>query len=442
MAADPAQSFSNALGQGLGIMKSYRDEARLDEETTFNRKLALSAEARAQGAETRAVQNQEILLEENRYQIGRRPKKEEIEQTQLEGFKLNNEGQKQQNEWYPKIQAENIRSSKDTSARGWAQVGLERDRVNLARQQARSEQEDRDSRNAFRMLVSAVQTSDFNAIANNPKTGSAVLRMAGAAAGAPALLAAMQDPTGSWLRDPKQKRAVLNVAAIDLGKTADGLGFRRGSVSIADIRPSKTKGKLEMDFVGVNPKTGKLEKRVGNMDAARLFDKTAVFANTMNKITNDPQARSSLVSAFRSSEPDIYKDMVSFEISRRESAIKGLKDRTIKVANPQAYMAELQREVTLLQNNDSNTIGSIIFPRMQKVGREFVQSNTTRAYDNVESRASSTVRGNPDAIVKGINSVLERAARDPKYYASILKGAGISSSGGYDPNKVLQAIGR
>jgi hemerythrin superfamily protein len=196
-----------------------------------------------------------------------------------------------------------------------------------------------------------------------------------------------------------------------------------------------------MDFVGVNPKTGKVEKRVGNMDAARLFDKTAVFANTMNKITNDPQARSSLVSAFRSSEPDIYKDMLSFEISRRESAIKGLKDRTIKVENPQAYMAELQREVTLLQNNDSNTIGSIIFPRMQKVGREFVQSNTTRAYDRIESMAP-TAKDKPDAIIKGINAVMDRAARDPKYYASILKGAGISSSGGYDPNKVLQAIGR
>ena len=78
---------------------------------------------------------------------------------------------------------------------------------------------------------------------------------------------------------------------------------------------------------------------------------------------------------------------------------------------------------------------------MQKVGREFVQSNTSRAYDNVESR-STTARGNPDAIVKGMNSVLDRAARDPKYYASILKIAGIPSSGGYDPNKVLQALGR
>lgn len=442
MAADPAQSFSNALGQGLGIMKSYRDEARMDEETTFNRKLALSAEARAQGAEARAVENQGMLVEENKYQIGRRPFKEKVEQTQLTGFELNNEGQKQQNEWYPIIQQENIRSSKDTSARGWAQVGLDRDRINLAKQQARAEQEDRDSRNAFRMLVSAVQTSDYTAIANNPKTGSAVLRMAGAAAGAPTLFAAMQDPTGSWLRDPKQKRAVLNVAAINLGQTADNLGFKRGTVSIADIRPSKVKGQLKMDFVGVNPKTGRLEKREGNMDAARLFDKTAVFANTMNRITTDPKARASMVSAFRASDPEMFGEMVSHEITRREAAIKGLKDRTIKVANPQAYAADLQREVMLLQNNDPSTLGSVIFPRMEKVGREFVQSNTSRAYDKVESRGTSNVKGNSDAIVRGINGVLDRAARDPKYYASILKGAGISSSGGYDPNKVLQAIGR
>jgi hypothetical protein len=441
MAADPAQSFSNALGQGLGIMKSYRDEARLDEETKFNRTLALSAEKRAQGAEARAVENQGMLVEESKYQIGRRPFKEKVEQTQLTGFELNNEGQKQQNEWYPKIQRENIRSSQDTSSRGWAQIGLDRQRISLAKTQAAAEQEDRDSRNAFRMLVSAVQTSDYSSIANNPKAGSAVLRMAGAAAGAPTLLAAMQDPTGSWLNDPKQKRAVLNVAAINLGQTADNLGFRRGTVSIADIRPSKIKGQLKMDFVGINPKTGRLEKREGNMDAARLFDKTAVFANTMSRITTDPKARASMVSAFRASDPEMFKDMLGYEISRRETAIKGLKDRTIKVQNPQAYAQELQQELMLLQNNDPNTVGSIIFPRMEKVGREFVQSNTSRAYDNVEAR-SSKARGNPNAIVTGINSVLERAARDPKYYASILKTAGISSSGGYDPNKVLQAIGR
>jgi hypothetical protein len=238
MAADPAQSFSNALGQGLGIMKSYRDEARLDEETKFNRTLALSAEERAKAAERRAEQNQGILVEENQYQIGRRPFKEKVEQTQLTGFELNNEGQKQQNEWYPKIQQENIRSSRDTSSRGWAQIGLDRQRINLARQQAIADQEERESRNAFRSLISSIQTNDFQSISNQPKIANSILRLAGAAAGAPQILAAMQNPTGDWLRDPKSKRAVLNVAAIDLGKTAKNLGFQIGSVSVADIRPS------------------------------------------------------------------------------------------------------------------------------------------------------------------------------------------------------------
>jgi hypothetical protein len=437
---DPAESFSKALGQGLGMFKSYRDEARLDEETAFNRRIALNAEDRARSAEQRAVQTQNMLTEQNRYDISRRPFKEKVDQTQLEGFELNNKGQALENEWYPRIQEENLRSSRDASARGWAGIRNEQARISLARSEAAAVQAERDDRNAFRMLVGAIKTQDYNAIANNPKAGTAVLRMAGAAAGAPALLAAMQNPTGSWINDPRQKRAVLNVAAVDLGKTADNLGFRRGSVSIADLRPSNVKGKVNIDFVGINPRTGRLERRSGNMDANRLFDKAAVFANTMHKITNDPQARASMVNAFRAAVPDEYAEMLSFEISRREQAIKGLKEGTIKVADTTGYMTELQREVMLLQNNDSNAVGSVIFPRMQKVGREYVQSPTTRAYDGIEGRMTKG-RGNPDAVITGINTVLDRAARDRKYYDSILKGAGISSAGAFDPSKVLRALG-
>jgi hypothetical protein len=441
MAVDPAQSFSNALGQGLGIMKSYRDEARLDEETTFNRKIALSAEERSKNAEQRAQQNQSILVEQNEYEKVRRPFKEKVEQTQLTGFELNNQGQQQQNEWYPKIQAENIRSSKDSSARGWAQVGLERQRFNLAAAQAADERAERQERSAFRSLVQAVQTNDYSVVENNPKVSTAILRMAGAASGAPALLQAMQNPTGDWLKNPQTKRAVLNVAALDLGKTADNLGYKRGSVSVLDIRPSKTKGQLAIDFIGVNPKTGRLEKRVGEADAARVFDKTAVFANTMFRITNDPKSRAAMVRAFRSSVPDEYGEMVQYEVGRREKMIKGISDGTVTVDDPERAIVRLNDEIDRLSKGDPNVTGAILFPRIEKAGREYVQSSTTRAYEKVEGRAVSA-KGNPDAIVKGINGVIDRAARDPKFYAAILKKAGISSAGGFDANKVLKAIGR
>jgi len=48
MAIDPAQSFSNALGQGLGIMKSYRDETRLDEDRAFEKSMKLETQRQAQ----------------------------------------------------------------------------------------------------------------------------------------------------------------------------------------------------------------------------------------------------------------------------------------------------------------------------------------------------------------------------------------------------------
>lgn len=436
---DPAESFSRALGQGLATFKQYRDEARMDDEIAFNRTMALKAEERAVNADKRAADLHNIALETNKYEVGRRPFREKVEQTQLEGYQLDNEGQRIDNEWKPKLNAETLRSSQDASARGWAGIRMEGARLSLARAEFAAQQEERDQRNAFKNLVAAIKTNDYSALTNNPKAAQSVLRLAGAAAGAPTLLAAMQNPTGSWLNDPKQKRAVLNVAAIDLGKTASNFGFRKGTVTIADLRPSKAKGMVNIDFVGLNPKTNKLEFRTGYMPAERLFDKTAVFANTMYKITNDPKARSAMVSAFRASDPEMYGEMLNYEISRREQAIKGIQDRSIKVADPRGMVADLQKEAMLLRNNDPSAIGDLLFPRMQKVGREYVQSHTTRAYDSIEGRMKNK---DPKYVTSGINTVIERAARDPKYYAQLMKSAGLSASGGYDPYKVLQALGR
>ena len=440
MAIDPAQSFSTALNQGLGIMKSYRDEERLDEETAFNRSIALSQEDRAKNADRRAQQTQDMLKDTYDYEKGRRPKKEELEQAQLTGYQLDNDGKKKNNAWIDEINTENIRASKDGSARGWAGIDIQRGQLALQTRQQQIAEETANSQNAFRMLVDAAKTRDYSVFQNNPKVGTEILRLAGAAYGAPQLLDAMQNPTGAWLRDPKQKRAVLNVAAIDLGGTADKLGFRRGSVSVVDIKPSNVKGKLNIEFVGLNPRTGRLEKRTGPMDAARLFDKAAVFSNTLGRINDDPAAQNALVNAFRASQPENFGKLLTYEIKRRESAISAIDKDLAQVQDPEGTMRRLQLEVTNLENNDPTTIAGIMFPRVAKVGREFTTSHTSRAYDNVESLAP-TVKGNPDAILRGINSQLAKAAANPKYYQSILKKGGIDSSGPFDPSKVLQALG-
>lgn len=443
MAIDPAQSFSNALNQGLGIMKSYRDEARVDEETAFNRQMALKVDGRAEKATEVMMAGEGRDKEQNVYDIGRRGFNEKVADEELRGKTLLNEGTAKNNSWIDQINTESIASSKARTGQGWAnvrndaaRVGIQQRQLDLQIQESAAARADAESKNAFRLLVTSIQSGDYKGIANNPRVGNSVLRMAGAAVGARDLVSAMNDPTGQWLQDPRQKRAVLNVAAIDLGKSADNLGFRRGTLSISDLRPSKEKGMVNIDFVGINPRTGKLEKKSSSMPAARLFDKAAVFSNTMKNIADDPKARTSLVSAFRTSDPELFGEMLKFEVSRREDALKGLNDGTLKVSNKLAYQTEIGRELTLLRNNDPNTVGSILFPRMAKVGREYTQSNTTRAYDRIEGMA-----GKGSDVLKGINSVIDKASRDPRYYAAILKKGGIPNSGGFDPNKVLQAIG-
>lgn len=268
--------------------------------------------------------------------------------------------------------------------------------------------------------------------------------MAGAGAGAPRLLEAMQNPTGSWLNDPKTKREVLNVAAIDLGKTAQNLGFKKGTVTVADIKPTKVKGMVDLEFVGLNPRTGRLEKRMGHMPAARLFDKASLFANTMHRISNDPKARTAMVTAFRESRDPLYGEMLDYEVTARQSAISDLKSKakTEGLSDEESQiLGTLQREVVALQRNDPNAVGAVIFPRMQKVGREFVTTSTSRAFRVTEARQPKAA-GNTDALVVGINSVIDRAARDRKYYERILNSVGISPAGPFDPDKVLRAIGQ
>lgn len=442
MAIDPAQSFSTALGQGLGIMKSYRDEAREDEETAFNRQMALKVDGRAEKATEVMMAGEGRAKEQSVYEIAQRPFNEKVQAETLRGVTLENDGTEITNRYIAPKAEEEIRASKDESARGWkglqyegARVGIARQELSLRERDSAAAREDAESRNAFRLLVTSIQSGDYKGIANNPRVGNSVLRMAGAALGASDLVAAMNDPTGKWLQDPRQKRAVLNVAAIDLGKSADNLGFRRGTLSISDLRPSNQRGMVSLDFVGMNPRTGKLEKKTRDMPSERLFDKAAVFSNTMKNIADSPKARTALVNAYRTSEPDLFADMLKREITNREDILKGLKDGTIRTANKLQDQKELSVELTLLKNNNPTVVGEVLFPRMAKVGREYVHSYTTRAYDRVEERG---VKGTD--VVKGINSVIDRASRDPRYYAQILKQGGIPNSGRFDANKVLQAI--
>lgn len=435
---DPAESFSRALGQGLATFKSFRDEARQDEDRMFNRSMAEKADRRADETLNMAKAGEARAQNEFDYGVSRRPFKEKAEETQLKGFELNNEGQRLQNEWYPKIQGENIRSSRDASARGWAGIRMEGARLSLQQQAFAAEQEERQQRNALRLITQAVRTNDYSQVANNTAAGNAAMKLAAAAAGAPNLINALQNPTGNWSLDPTQKRTVFNVANISMNKTADNLGFQRGSVSMLDMRPKKgSKGTVEIDFIGYDPKSGRMVKKTGNMAATQLFDKAAVFANTMNRISADPRARTALVSAFRSSDPEMFSEMLDHEIKRRQSAIKGLQDRTLKVENPRQYMAELSREVMLLENGDTDALNKIIFPRMGQVGQEQATPHTQRAFD----RVSRFGNGNkPDDVVTGINSVIERASRDRKYYDKILRDGGIPNYGEFDPMKVIRAI--
>lgn len=372
---DPAESFSRALGQGLATFKSYRDEARQDEDRDFNKKMALRLDERSERQLAISEGTFDMAKENNEYAKSRRPFQEKVDQANLTGLELGNEGKRIDNEWQPKLNAENIRSSRDASARGWAGINIQRGELALRQQAFRAEQAQNDQSNFLRSFVSGVSSGDMSAVTRNPGAATkTVVTMASLAYGSPVLSEALQNPFGAWRNDPKKVDQLMPFADLSglTGGTARQRGYGRDT-RVVDMEATKVKtpdGKVvpgfRFVFEGTNTKTGKRERFDAYQNAEKFLDKAHAYQSVFGSIGNRKDAQARLAYAFGSANPKEFDEIVRYEVDKRERAIKQLES----TAGPKnrAMAAQLKAELNQIYDGDPETVGSIVFKRLGQAG--------------------------------------------------------------------------
>ena len=368
---DPAESFSRALGQGLATFKSYRDEARQDEDRAFNKKMAMRLDDRSERQMQISEGTFAMAKENNDYNKSRRPFQEKVDQANLTGLELGNEGKRIDNEWQPKLNKETIRSSQDASARGWAGINIQRGELALRRAAFSAEQAQRESQDFMRNFVGGVSSGNVDAATRNPKMATkTVMAMAGLAYGSPVLGEALQNPFGAWRNDPKKVDALMPFADLSglTQGTAKAKGFGR-DVRIVDMEATKVRtgdGKevpgFRFVFEGTNKRTGKRERFDAYQNAQQFLDKAGAYKAVFGSINNRKDAQARLAFAFGAANRQEFDDIMEYEVAKRERAVKQL-EGTAGIQN-RSQAAALRAELDKIYNGDAETIGSIVFKRL------------------------------------------------------------------------------
>lgn len=370
---DPAESFSKALGQGLSVFKGYRDEQRQDEDRAFAKQQALFDRQMKERMLKMDEETFGMRKDEFEYVKTRRPFKEKTEQAELDNVNLRNEGQRIQNEWTPKINAENIRSSRDASARGWRSLANEGARISLARQEYNDRRRDADrvkeSNLGFAAMAQAFANpseSNLRRLYNNPSAARALTTFAAATTQSAAVQEAMRDPFGNWIRDPKKFADVTNYARVTpvfnatvqkygFGRDTKVTGFRHVEVKGEDGKP---KSVVEMTITGT--RGGKRESMKTYARPDQLFETAGMAANIFGRIANDPVSKAKLGRLYGESDREGANRIIENEVDVIE--------RKLKLLRPGSE--DHKRLTFMLQNildGNPETIGSVIFDRLGNI---------------------------------------------------------------------------
>lgn len=415
MAIDPAQSFSNALGQGLGIMKSYRDEARQDEDRAFAKQVALAQEKRSEKSLELQVNQDGRLADEFGFQQTRRPTILANDKQNLELGKEQITGVRQENEWRPKINAANVAqsyASVDLSRSGAAQNRAQT-KV-LLNQDYRAGQDWNDARDAnglvnFLLGKTSSLPNSSGGMRNTP------LGFAGHIGAAPKVLSVLQNPTQTgWMNDPQLKAQVMTFAGRGAdSKLEEKWKWRKGSAGMVDLAPAG-KGRVKALFVGVDAKTGRQTQKWVEKDAGQLFEQANVRARHLGAMGSDPQVRRNFVAALRSN-PDAYEAFTGratqFLGMQRQSLVKQYTDAMTPQQKAAAEQAIMKFDATA-----ENAIADKTFELMKAGGQAVAIPKTTRAYAYLTSQGDSTAKA---------ADMINKISENPTVFAKFIKTNGL-----------------
>lgn len=346
---DPATSFANALSQGLGIMKSYRDEARLDEDRAFDRQIRLRAEGRLdeaidlqkkQDAREQRASDFEYLAGPDG--ISRAQKKFDqgvslneanigITQANLKErqFNTTDEVLRENRQLYVEDARAGIGQKRAAATASYASAERQRAETKILQDSAAEEKRQKASMTALQAIVSG----NADIIKNSPAVAPLVGRMAAQTFKLPSLLEALENPNGSWVNNARKVSEVFSFSNVSIKRTAERKGISPVDVKISRPRTStrtvdgKTIPVIEFEVKGKDARTGEMRSETSYVQTDRLLDAGYVAAKSFRELQRRPEARGELVDAVMASDRELANDLVSARITQLQDFLKGQKDR-------------------------------------------------------------------------------------------------------------------
>jgi hypothetical protein len=395
MAIDPAQSFSNALGQGLGIMKSYRDEARLDEDRSFEKSMKLETQRQAQeqlnllikGDKREQMKFDEDMTPE-RVALRGRKAVADVNLTEAQatdaGILASKRGKMIDTDI--EVAKGNLDVNRYQAQTGRMNAVTSRGELGLRTRAYNDERADLIANKALQAGWQSISAAAKNPTAENMRSlmgnkiaGSALIKLASKAYDAPILEEIMQNPFGNWINDGKKlgvalrfarETEVVNATVKAQGfdpKTTRATRFRGATQKDANGRPMQM---VEVTLSGKDLKTGKNKTFTGFVKPETLFESGAVAANVFKGINNDPILKGRLAQMYQATNEDKFYKILNYEATRLEKEIKKPSHPDVlsgKLAEDE-YIKAAQRRLAALENGDPEITANTVFRYMGRMG--------------------------------------------------------------------------
>jgi hypothetical protein len=393
MAIDPAQSFSNALGQGLGIIKSYRDEARLDEDRSFEKSMKLETQRQAQ--EQLKLMIKDDVRKQGVYDEDMTPDRVALRGRQLLGTVNKTEAEARDAGILADNRQDIIDTDKKVALGGLAvqQTNAASQRMNaitsrgelgLRSQIYRDEREERIANNAIKNVFKFIGTSGRDPTPENMRSlmgdkiaASALIKMASKAYDSPVLEEIMQNPFGDWMKSGQKLGVALRFARDTevVNATVKAQGFNPSKTKATNFQAvpqkgadGKTRQMIAVTLSGPDARTGKNKTFTGFVKPETLFESGAVAANVFRGINNDPMLRGRMVQMYQATEEDKYYKILGHEAARLDKIIKDPKPLVTKTLSAKDIKEAAQRRLDALENGDPNITADTVFKYMGRIG--------------------------------------------------------------------------
>jgi len=392
MAIDPAQSFSNALGQGLGIMKSYRDETRLDEDRAFEKSMKLETQRQAQeqlnllikGDKREQMRFDEDMTPE-RVALRGRKAVADVNLTEAQatdaGILASKRGKMIDTDI--KVALGNLDVNRYQAQTGRMNAVTSRGELGLRTRAYNDERADLIASKALQEAWKFVGAAgkdptpeSMRSLMGNKIAGSQLIKLASKAYDAPVLEEIMQNPFGNWINDGKKlgvalrfarDTEVVNATVKAQGfdpKTTRATRFRGATQKDANGRPMQM---VEVTLSGKDLKTGKNKTFTGLVKPETLFESGAVAANVFRGINNDPMLRGRVAQMYQATNEDSFYKILGYEASRLEKLIKNPQLGNKKYTEEQ-IIASAQNRLAALERGDPQITADTVFRYMGRIG--------------------------------------------------------------------------